>query len=383
MPALVCPPDPAAPDDARAAAAAAAGHPIPGPACRFHPPAEPVPREPSRWLGWNIFLILVIGISVLSWIYAYTDLLAGAITVLSLGGVLSWLAFFVGVLPEDAKKSAQTRFYEKHLTSGRLTPGLFAAIPALWLLSLCFTTVEVTLTEGSADRSLEISRVAAAAPGSPGSPASRPAPATGATTRPAAPVQRPEVDWVAVGGPERFLVGKWPFSNPQLRVKLGGYPSKVIRARAWHVEPLRTPGAFDRRVILLRPSVQFLTDHSDPANHLKLFVTVGGKQYATTIGPRAIWVGCDQDVAVPEQVQRLWFDETKAADHPRITQAWLKPRTLTDELRDGLPPEDPADPRTAVTVEFIRKGGKRKSAVVDVWTEGGPFPQVVDIDETK
>lgn len=327
-----------------------------GGACRYEPPPPEQPFRFTRWLVPNFILVVVIGVVVSAWLYWYTDLFAEALTLLALGGILSWLGVLLKVVPEDATKAVQAALVNRLFRSFWFLVFLVAVGLALLLFFRGVGSIEVVAAEGDADRPVQVTRVTETA-------------------------EEQDTVWLPVGKPARFNFVGPPFSRQQVRVKVEGYPSKIVSLCPWRLEELRAPQSFRRRVILLRPTLAFLQAHADPQNELPIFVTVGGKTYQSTIGARAIWVGCEQDVAVPAGVEATWFAQNKPEDYPLITQFWLKPKALAGGPQDALPEENLSDPKTRITVEFEDKHGKRHPVKVGAWKRDDPFPQVVDVNE--
>src|SRR4051812_46490476 len=70
-------------------------------------------RVVSRDALRNFAALVLVGVAASAWMLYYTDWFDHAVTLLALGGVISWLAFAVKVIPEAYVKSAQARFYAR------------------------------------------------------------------------------------------------------------------------------------------------------------------------------------------------------------------------------------------------------------------------------
>jgi len=317
------------------------------------PPTDaPPPAHPDNRLLWlNFFALLPLAVGVSYWLIEYTDWFAGAMTLLTLGGVLSSVAFLVQLMPPAARSNAQSWFQRKVLGNRRLPPIVLALGAGFWLFSLCVGSIELTLAEGSTDRRVLLEP---------------PAVSKGAEL------------WVKPGHPERLLFWKAPFRPAAVAIKVSGYPRLKTTASSWHLRELRAPNAFLRRVLLLRPATQYILQHRN--NPLAASVVIDREKYPVTIGADAVWVGCDEDVAVPESTQLRWLAEVPPDLHHLVRLHWLRPRGLRDakgNLLDWVPPG------AAVQVTLTRANGAQLDLPVEPWPSNGPFPQVVDVKEEQ
>jgi hypothetical protein len=78
------------------------------------PTAPPVssstpPAEPSGIFYVNLLAILLFGVANSAWLLRFTDYFEVVGGLLALGGLFSWLAFVVKVLPDDRLKAIQKK----------------------------------------------------------------------------------------------------------------------------------------------------------------------------------------------------------------------------------------------------------------------------------
>jgi hypothetical protein len=349
------------------------------PTCRFTPPKESPPRPITRRFTLNVVCLIVLGVGLLWWLGHFTDSFAEAAAVLSLGGALSWLAVMLRVIPDEAKKAGQSGLFG-FLGTPLLTRLVAAAALLLLLLSLCARPLELTLAEGVSDRPVWFDAPASADP-----------------------------HWLSKGKPVRYVFWAWPFQPRSVRIKISGYPSKQEAVTPWHLPKVRAPQHFVRRVLVLRPTREFAEIHAFERMKATIEVTTEGAvaTYPALLGERAVWVGCDEDVEVPDAVREEWayawrsdydaarqaFDQRPPPTDPRAARPtppelredrlklfWLRPEALKTEGNSAAP--DELHRKAVVRITLApRSGIKQEPLVVPDWAGLSEFPQVVDIRE--
>ncbi len=159
----------------------------------------------------------------------------------------------------------------------------------------------------------------------------------------------------------------------QKRVKVAGYPVKVVAVKPLVPTKLTIPHSFTRPVVLIRPT----TDLIDmlKGNPKDLFIRIGPRIWSIPqLEGRAVWIGCDSDVKVPARLQEAWRADVETA--ARLSYAddfWLQPNGLHD-----VPIEVGTAVRVWLETEDGRVYSERRFTVRPV---GAPsdFPQVEDL----
>src|SRR5262249_44606977 len=114
------------------------------------------------------------------------------------------------------------------------------------------------------------------------------------------------------GGRIRSIFATTFWAPNELRVKVAGYPDKTAQLYPWSRLKYRVPESFLRPVILLKPSgplIQMLKN-----NPMKIEITANGTKVQRSFDGYSLWIGCDNDVAVPFRLQDSWRGETKDYD---------------------------------------------------------------------
>ena len=269
----------------------------------------------------NLLAILAVGVAFCGWILYYTEWFPAIGGILALGGVLSWLAFVSKILQDDRTKAIQT-WADRAILCSRITLGVLVLVTAFGLLAASFLgTVQVESIRESTDRFLRLHPA-----GSPGGEDER--------LRPGEAVRRPV--WTS-------------FWNPAVwRVKVSGYPDELVTVKPWRRQTLSVPSSFERPVVLLRPTVDlFDAVHNSPR---RLAIRVASPASPGSPSPRRsrdltaeadgqplefdgvpIWVGCDEDVAIPLRLEAAWRAELGVHQRASMINYWLHPRALPGE----------------------------------------------------
>jgi len=300
--------------------------------------------------GINLVLIWIFGVSALAWFLFYTDLFPEIGGVLALGGLFSWFAFVAKLLTEQRIKDLQ----------GWLDRRMFNKWATILLLALIVGEVYLTGHRGalrieslqeSADRVVRVYHAADLVDGP------RQLPTRGQLHIPLL---------TSAGSPAR------------LRIKVNGYPDKQITLGPRDIARLYVPESFFRPVVLLRPTADLV--ESVKHNPVKLWITVGGHTaIINKFAGQAVWVGCDDDVEIPQALQDSWRVELTARLKSGMVQNWLTPEAaifpgepylaLIPKQTIAVKQEDVPEPLKVITVKPVQV---RSS-----------FPQVEDLDVPK
>jgi hypothetical protein len=200
-------------------------------------------------------------------------------TVLALGGIFSWLAFVSKILSEERLKSLQASA-DRRLFSNRRwrTPLVVTVVAGIVSTQFC-GSIDVSST-GTVDRSIWIDQDAANLAELP--------------------------DRLSATTSFRGVYTTNWRSPRQIRVKVSGYPATVVSVRPGRRVDLRVPGSFvSTPVLLLRPTPALIRNLS---KGWRIRVTVNGQQQPDEPleDGRTVWVGCDENVEVPQRLLDLW-----------------------------------------------------------------------------
>lgn len=327
--------------------------------CLYKPPPtthDEAEKVVSREAFRNFFALVVVGVAASAWMLYFTDWFEHALTLLALGGVVSWLAFAIKVIPEPYVKSVQARFYARVIDRPGLWKQILLVGLGLFLVALFRGSVEVTVAEGDADRAVYVY--------DPKEPAPRTEDAT----------------WLAKGKSQRFGVWTPPFVGRSVVVKVAGYPERVVPLCGFRRVDLRAPESLRPPVVLLRPTTRMVSLFGQ--NEVDGTVRVNGVSYPVKVGSRSIWVGCDEDVKVPERVVTGWLLETPKDYHHWVQNGWARPSALGRAADGTLPPRGL---RTGDKIELVVKYPSKPAPTTQPITldPATPFPQVQDIQEPK
>ncbi len=306
----------------------------------------------------NLAALVVVGTSILFWIYHYTDWFPAVATFLGLGGILAWAALLVNLVSEVRKQQIQA-WIDRRLLQSHRTWGIALCLLALGLLvSSLFGTVVVRAGESSLGHTLRVARLNEAG--------EREVPNGGRR--------------LTAGQETKHLVSAG-WGGRDYWVKVSGFPARKVHVAPWGQEKLEVPNSFlSRPVLLVRASPELggNLERSAAADPLTLSVEINGKPVGSVsryVG-ELVWVGCESDVNVPKQRWDFWRLELAAEGIPEVVMArWAK--------RSSVGPETILSPGDEVKVAVLRKDGvpvAERVVVIKELVDADEFPQEVTVD---
>jgi hypothetical protein len=263
-----------------------------------------------RTFVFNFFLFVVLGALFLGWCYRYTDWIAVVGGFLSLAGMLSWLAFILKIIPEKRMGEFQT-WADAALFNSKGAKWLVLALLLGGLIAASLLgAVEVTWPAGEGSRSVWMHRRGTSAG-----------------------------DAVSLmpGGSARSLFFTFWYPRASVRIKVSGFPDRIVDISPWQRQELRLPDSFYRPVVLFRPTVDLLNMlRNEP---MRLSVKVDSQPWTIPdYDGHSLWIGCDADVEVPEAKREVWRAILTASGQPETARYWVYPLTLaspTPDLHSG------------------------------------------------
>jgi hypothetical protein len=106
-----------------------------------------------------------------------------------------------------------------------------------------------------------------------------------------------------VDGRLRFVVPTTLWSSAVVRVKVDGYPDRMVTVRPFLPTPLTVPTSFVRPVVLLRPDRRLLVDiaHNPMMLHVRIGTEAGAPidRRLYDFHGQPVWIACDPDVELP------------------------------------------------------------------------------------
>jgi hypothetical protein len=132
-----------------------------------------------------------------------------------------------------------------------------------------------------------------------------------------------DVQRLLPGGKVRSIWFTSFWRSPSVLVKVAGFPDREVNINPWRRVDLRAPGSFTRPVLLLRLSEALIQMTRN--NAMSLVVRSDSANAKTDLTGSSVWIGCSEDVAVPERVKDLWRTETANA---RIFYLWSNPVSI-------------------------------------------------------
>ncbi|HWN42573.1 MAG TPA: hypothetical protein VNW71_10140 [Thermoanaerobaculia bacterium] len=167
---------------------------------------------------------------------------------------------------------------------------------------------------------------------------------------------------------KKFIL--WRGLGREYRVKLSGLPAATIRIRPFARAVLDSPDDFLRQpVVLVRPT-PVLSEIASQFPHLWLVVERKGKRVVRApFSGKAVWLGCDADVAVPVELLKRW----QLVAPP---EAWLPP--VAPDEQQTLSPGDPL--RISIETAEGQVYGKPIDIVVKQKYRKEDFPLEVVLD---
>ena len=293
----------------------------------------------------NLVLLVVLSVGVSGWLLAYTDWFAEISGLIALGGLFTWIGALSKLLNKERTEQLQA-WVERAVFGSQTLSWRLVLLAVVFVALASFTgTIDV---RSQGDVSSRLLWFAFDAKGS--EPAER--------LEPAGRVRAP------------WLTSWW--SPAHVRVKVSGYPSLVATVQPWQRVQLISPGSFLMNpVILLVPTPQLAQFSRDTQLH----VTVDGKAAPPLrFDGHSVWIGCEDDVRVPEAILSEWRSTGVPAE---MVAVWQVPRAVNVDLHGG----------SAVTISINHDDGTPfvPASVINVRTPVRPedFPQREVIDVPK
>jgi hypothetical protein len=305
-------------------------------------------KKPDPFVG-NLAGVVLVGVAVTGWILYYTNAFPAVGGLLALGGLFSWLAFVSKVLPEkrltDLQASADLRIFSNPRCRSRLV-----LVAALLAIAANFVgSIEVASVRDPVDRVVWI--------GASGDPADRP-------------------DRLGPGESIRAVrLTSW-WAPQTTRVKVSGYPALDARVLPWRRLELHVPTSFRFAPCVLLHPTRAMMRHRN--TDLVLQVTYGGQRQSRPFDGHTVWIGCDEDVEVPERLIEAWRAVPGEGDVQPLLAFWRRPVALT-ATPATLRPSD------RINVTLVTKDGRPfpiapLEITVRVPGRADDFPQVEELD---
>ena len=257
------------------------------------------------------------GVAASGWVLYYTHWFPVIGSLLGLGGLFAWVAFMSGLLTDDRKKQFQKAFENRVLLSERV----WISVLILAALFALFATMHGSIVFHSlADdqgRKVEIR------------------------------TSGPDGELVhELFVPPREVQKRLVFTGWGRRgfeIKAAGLPATRIDVAPLGRTIVLSPSSFHARpVLLLRPDPR--VSNNAEQNPLRLVVWRGDKEIGSIAAGvyrgEAVWVGCDPDVQVPEQVTARWrLEMLRDNISQEVLARWASPLALATAT--GLQARDP------------------------------------------
>jgi hypothetical protein len=239
--------------------------------------------------------------------------------ILALGGIFSWLAFVSKILPDDIVKEIQRISYQRFFNQYWTFAFLLVVAISLFVLTSGVGTIEVRSVADPEARSVWVYQE-----------------------------ESTKSDFEQLLPGERLRFVRWTgfWKTLVWRVKVSGYPALDVTVEPFGLSPIDVPRSTFRRVILLRATLRLMLELEAREKPMTLTIKTGGSTLTKSdYRGQSIWIGCDEDVQIPEYLLKPMLGEL--SEHPK-QQAILSPRLLYPERVDGgttsavLPkPEEP------------------------------------------
>jgi len=272
------------------------------PSSSSDPAAAPAERAPDPFVR-NLVFLLALGVAISGWLLAYTDWFSNVSAVLALGGLFTWAGVVSKLL--SAPRTAELQAWVDRAVFSNRTLALRLIVLATVLMALASFagTVEVQSQGDPSSRLLWFGFV-------PGHFEGAERLESGARVR---------APWAT----------SW-WSPAHVRVKVSGYPSLLATVNPWQRVRLVSPSSFLMTpVILLVPTSRLAQFSRDT----KLVVSVDGLPTGSIrFDSHSVWIGCEDDVRVPEAIVNEWRATTPMAE---MVSAWQTPRAVNADLKPG------------------------------------------------
>ncbi len=323
-------------------------------------PAGSLPEQ-GRYL-LNLLLLVATGILLSAWTLYYTDLFPLVGGLLGLGGLFAWIAFLSHLITEERKQRMQQSFESRVLLNRQTTLLLPLVLGAFFLAAGSCGTVEISATPDAANRHAQVFRAAGGQ----------------SITH---PVRR---GLLPARGRKRFLLSTAWFQAADFRIKLSGLPALTVRVQPLRKQSVVVPDSFLLQPVLLVRTAASIsaTAHNNPGfyslrverRHPETEQTEELFEIESYRG-ETVWVGCDEDVAIPQRVLDRWkLELPREKAIPEAITRWRSPWAPARPIR--LQPND------VVSVTLLRgdKPETLTSIEVEMITRLLDFPQEVLLD---
>jgi hypothetical protein len=279
------------------------------------PETKPPAPETNSLFAVNLAALVAAGVAVSWWLLCFTDWFETFAGLLTLGGVLSWLAFVSRVLPEDQLKALQRQITGSVMENERTWKFCLAGLLAALVVSSFVGSLQIEGGRGGSDARLKVF-------------------ADGKKE------EDTDTDYLPANGRVRSLWFVWPFSGSKVRVKVAGLPVAAFDVRPWWraggPEKCLVPTSFLRPVLCVAAtgSVAEKASTGDPPERFDLVVCIDGKLHRRAFTGRAVWVGCRKgDLELPASAAKYW--EKELAD-PEKAQLLFPPDDAPVDWSDAL-----------------------------------------------
>ena len=245
----------------------------------MNPVAEKIPH---RWYFLNFFAIIAWGVLCLVWLGKHTDFLPLVGNLLGLGGIFAWIAFFMGVV-KDERKDQLRDILDKYLSRRATFFWIFFAYIFLFTWANLHGSLRLETRNSGQTHHLRLE---------PDPGRAREVSLSAGTVRRAL-----------------FFAGK---GHKFVDVKVPGLPRGRFNVDSFKSTKIIIPHHLYRPVILLRPDDQLTRHAFDNALTISIEFKRGGASDWETLVENipylgtSLWLGCDDDVAVPRSVARDW-----------------------------------------------------------------------------
>jgi hypothetical protein len=262
-------------------------------------------RHPDAVLtsfGLNLFLLLALGVVASFWMIWFTEWFPALGGLLALSGAFSWLAFVSKALPEKVLKQLQCRVYVN--LQKRAATRILGFLWFLALFGVIFRYGGVRLQSMTAATSH--GAVYVHAPGS----------------------ERGDPFRLPPGGELRIPLSAGFFGSNRWETKVEGFPAVFPEIHSLRRNPIFVPQSLNRRVILVRPKIDYLADwHRD----VRELVIVHGKKKWRISGYNgySFWIGCGADVMLPERWKERFRAQLERANRTQYLGKWLLPESVS------------------------------------------------------
>ncbi|HYK89501.1 MAG TPA: hypothetical protein VE398_12070 [Acidobacteriota bacterium] len=251
-----------------------------------NPQAASTPASPFASLfGINIIALTLVGLAVSVWLLYYTDVFPQVAGILAFGGVATWVGFVLKLAGEKRMNELQAWTDTAILNSPRTVVFLAFLGLALVVAGNFRGGIQLEPLQESVEHAVQIHPA-----GKPGSSILRLLPSS----------------------PLRWTGWTCWWSPANIVVKVSGYPEAIFQFRPWQRISVFVPNSMLRPVVLLRPSVPLIDAIRDTSVKLELVIKESGRLIAqpeALFDGHALWVGGDEDILVPQEIESGWRQE--------------------------------------------------------------------------